>query len=231
MCPTDETSSSHAPVTPVGRDRACRCAAQGDVRERDAVAARALDGCAVIDAGERDVGSTAGRCQPGACVPSCIGKACGADDGCGAACGCGAAEVCVAGTCRGEGDPCGAVTFDGCCARDQALFVCNAGELVRLDCAATGGVCTKDSGQAGCSLFTNPPDGGDFGQCPGEPCDDTCAGRECGWACGVSCGACSGGDTCAAGQCVADRCVGITFEGCCFGPEMAVWCQGPRSHH
>jgi len=168
---------------------------------------------------------TAGRCQPGACVPSCIGKACGADDGCGAACGCGATEVCVAGTCRGEGDPCGAVTVDGCCARDQALFVCNAGELVRLDCAATGGVCTKDSGQAGCSLFTNPPDGGDFGQCPGEPCDDTCAGRECGWACGVSCGACSGGDICAAGQCVADRCVGITFEGCCFGPEMAVWCQ------
>ncbi|MFT4040825.1 MAG: right-handed parallel beta-helix repeat-containing protein [Thermomicrobiales bacterium] len=74
-------------------------------------------------------GATAGACT--ACVASCAGKPCGADDGCGGECGCPAGQVCGAGVCQAcnvvcaPGDPaaCGAALqarFDA----GGAVFAC-----------------------------------------------------------------------------------------------------------
>ena len=85
-------------------------------------------------------GETCGSCGDAAfcgadnqCVAcSCEGKTCG-DDGCGNSCGeCGEGDVCDVDQC--VPNPCGAVTFEGCCDGTLAIW-CQDGAIQEVDCA------------------------------------------------------------------------------------------------
>jgi len=163
-----------------------------------------------------------GQCVAYVCTPNCEGRGCGSN-GCGGSCGnCVEGEFCLAatGTCN-VADPCGGVTFTGCCA-EGVLKWCAATTLETADCEGSCGW-DPDIGEYNCGTDgASDPSGAVPKACGGE-C--SCAGKTCGDdGCGESCGDCPAGQDCSAGACVADPCMGITFEGCCDG-EVAVWCE------
>ncbi len=128
-----------------------------------------------------------GQCTP-VCAPACGGKECG-PDGCGGTCGsCPKDYTCDAGDCVIAPDGCGNITSVGQCEGD-ILKKCVSSQVIDIDCAATGKVCS----------FV--PNAGVF-DCV-ENCIPNCAGKVCGSdGCGGTCGACLKGETCDAGQCL-----------------------------
>jgi hypothetical protein len=69
------------------------------------------------------------------CTPACGGKMCG-PDGCGGACGaCPAGQSCNAsGQCVGGDDPCGGLTYEGCCDGSTVVW-CEGEQIKTYDCA------------------------------------------------------------------------------------------------
>ena len=142
-------------------------------------------------------------CEWFPCEATCDGKSCGGD-GCGGDCGeCSDGEICEDGTCvAGCADPCGGITFDGCC--DGALSVyCEEGELVIGDCGEEGCGWLADDGWYDCGGVGEDPDGGLPMDCSaGYDYPIGCDGKECGDdGCGGSCGECADGCTCTQGLC------------------------------
>ncbi|MFH1529472.1 MAG: hypothetical protein ABIK09_01925 [Pseudomonadota bacterium] len=93
------------------------------------------------------------------CEAGCEGLACGGD-GCGGSCGdCGEGEVCQDGGCvPGCADPCGGISFDGCC--DGALSVyCEEGALVISDCGEDGCGWLEGDGWYDCGGVGEDPEG------------------------------------------------------------------------
>ncbi len=152
-----------------------------------------------------------GACE--ACTPACVGKVCG-DDGCLGSCGeCGAGLACQAGQCV---DPCGGITFEGCCDGSVVTW-CSGGVVSERDCATTvnpvGSKCgwSDSLGYFWCVDTNAPhPDGLFPWACPGG-CVPTCGGKACDAddGCGQPCG-CPAGAVCEGGACVActPDCVG-----------------------
>ncbi len=155
------------------------------------------------------------------CVASCDGKVCGSD-GCGGSCGnCLAGQTCdAAGQCvGGDNGDCGNITSKGVC-EGNTLKYCSGGDLKTYDCGEFSKVCGYD-------------DQFDWFDCieDGGACTPSCAGKTCGDdGCGGSCGSCDAGQTCNAGQCVADgggtgACGDITTKGTCDGNTLK-YCSG-----
>jgi hypothetical protein len=123
-------------------------------------------------------------------VPDCTGKACG-PDGCSGSCGtCPKGYSCDHAACveDQEGPGCGNITTTGQC-QGAILQKCVSGQVVTVDCALTGKVCSfvPTSGMFDCVT----------------QCIPVCAGKTCGDdGCGGSCGVCVKGQTCNAGKCV-----------------------------
>jgi MYXO-CTERM domain-containing protein len=62
------------------------------------------------------------------------------------------------------------------------------------------------------------------GVCKVDNCgDDECSDDESCSSCPTDC-ACGNGTVCSLGACVADPCVGITYDGCCFG-NVEIYCE------
>ena len=147
----------------------------------------------------------AGQCV--GCTPDCNGKACGSD-GCGGSCGsCPPGENCNASfQCVGTTDPCGGMTFEGCC-DGSILKWCENEEIVEIDCGDNdppNDTCgwREDAGYYDCGQTGAEPTGQFPIDCPG-PCAPDCAGKACGDdGCGGSCGACPAGEACKNFQCV-----------------------------
>jgi len=152
-------------------------------------------------------------CQAGACAvctANCTGKTCG-DDGCGGTCGtCADGQLCSAqGQCTS--DPCGGISFEGCCEGDTVKW-CENGEIAEVPCpeAAQGGQADgpkcgwlASEGYYWCDNTGAAEPTGAFPQ-PCGPCTADCTGKVCGSdGCGGSCGTCGGGEACQAGACVA----------------------------
>jgi hypothetical protein len=93
------------------------------------------------------------------CAASCEGKACGGD-GCGGSCGdCDEDEVCEDGACvAGCADPCGGITYDGCCDGSNSVF-CEDGALVVGDCGEDGCGWLQGDGWYDCGGAGDDPDG------------------------------------------------------------------------
>ncbi|GEM_PF-1168194 len=140
------------------------------------------------------------------CVPSCKGKACGAD-GCGGTCGtCGGLDVCKGGTCVCVPD-CNAKTCgdNGCgasCGDCKAGFICVGGACDKKppNCKpkCTGKTCGPDGCGASCGSCTGKT------ICSGGACAcvKSCEAKVCGPdGCGGQCGACGGGQVCINGVC------------------------------
>ena len=142
---------------------------------------------------------------PDTCVATCAGKMCG-DNGCGGSCGtCDAGQVCDAGACVDDGpvDPCGGITYEGCC-DDLVLTWCEAGEVMTIDCAeAPNPSCgwAETQGYYNCGEVGPGPD--EFPLECSASCVPSCENMVCGDdGCGGICGTCGDGTTCDAGQCV-----------------------------
>jgi plastocyanin len=159
------------------------------------------------------------------CTPDCSEASCGSD-GCGGSCGiCTHGKLCVDGACAE--DPCQGVTFEGCCDGEVAVW-CEDGELSEYDCDQAGEpscgwvpdlgyYCDSDGGI--------DPSGELPKACDLADCTPNCTDVACGDdGCGGSCGGCGDGQMCEAGICVADDCLGITYDGCCDG-EVSTWCE------
>ncbi|MFT7624840.1 MAG: agmatine/peptidylarginine deiminase, partial [Myxococcota bacterium] len=133
------------------------------------------------------------------CTPSCTGSACGSD-GCGGSCGaCASGETCVSGQCEAPDDPCGGISFQGCC-EGNTLKYCDNGQAQSVSC---NDGCGWQSGQGwyNCGFTGTDPTGANPKACASE-CTPDCSGKTCGDdGCGGSCGSCSGGQTCTGGQC------------------------------
>jgi agmatine/peptidylarginine deiminase len=119
---------------------------------------------------------------------------------CEADCGCKGGESCSFGICTD--DPCGGITYDGCCDGEDTLVYCDGGELVVMGCQ--GGGCGwlpqnewyDCGGSGGDPSGAKPLDCYDFSYPPG------CDGKECGDnGGGYSCGECSNGEACNDGVC------------------------------
>jgi agmatine/peptidylarginine deiminase len=127
------------------------------------------------------------------------------DDGenclsCAADCGCKNGESCSFGICTD--DPCGGITYDGCCDGDDSLVYCDGGDLVVMGCQGGGCGWTADKSWYDCGGNGEDPSGekprscGEFSYPPG------CDGKECGDnGGGYSCGECADGMACNDGVC------------------------------
>ena len=94
---------------------------------------------------------------------------------------------------------CGEVNIVGCCSADNVAKTCTSNGLAETDCNANGGICGWSSlGFYSCdSEGLADPDGNHPFFCPGDICEGTCDGKNCGTdGCGNSCGVCEGGLTC-----------------------------------
>ncbi len=141
----------------------------------------------------------AGECA----ADTCGNGACDADENClscQADCGCSGGESCAFGICTG--DPCGGITYDGCCDGDDSLVYCDNGDLVVNSCQGSGCGWAADKDWYDCGLSGEDPSGakpydcGEFSYPPG------CDGKECGDnGGGYSCGECAPGDSCIEGSC------------------------------
>ena len=157
--------------------------------------------CTGKECGDDSCGGFCGSCPAGnicqdgqcslECSPSCDGHECG-PDGCGGSCGdCPKDYTCDNGSCVVAPDGCGNITSVGQCDGD-VLNKCVSSQVLSIDCAATGKVCS----------FV--PNAGVF-DCV-ENCIPNCGGKVCGAdGCGGSCGACLKGETCDGGLCLADK--------------------------
>ena len=138
------------------------------------------------------------------CEPQCGAGACG-DDGCGGSCAaCGEGELCEAGTCVPEADPCLGITEAGCC-EQGALIYCADGQIIGGACEDQPCGWSEDAlgGQGGyrCGGWGADPSGELSHSCDGS-CYSECWGRECGDdGCAGSCGTCPDGVACEAGHC------------------------------
>jgi agmatine/peptidylarginine deiminase len=157
-------------------------------------------------------------CSGTVCTPSCSGKTCGSD-GCGGSCGtCAAGQTCSAsGVCATTVDPCGGVTFEGCCDASGNLKWCENSAVQAATCAA--GTCGWSVANAFYNCDTSggsDPSGQNPKSCDVLVCTPSCAGKNCGSdGCGGSCGTCGAGSTCgAAGQCVATCTPSCTGKAC-----------------
>jgi len=165
-----------------------------------------------------------------ACTETCGARECGF--ACGQACGSGCTGDNV---CNAEGacveNPCGAVSFFGCCNADASVTYCNteAYELVTVDCKAEAGedaTCGWASDEEGywcVGAQTADPSNTHPYLCGGQECTETCDTRSCGSACGQTCAnTCEGGLICEEtdGTCVTNPCGNLGFEGCCDGANV-----------
>ncbi len=169
----------------------------------------------------------------GGCVADCVGKSCG-NDGCGGTCGsCGDGLTCQGSACVAEppsdGDPCGPITYTGCCSGAQLVY-CSGGVLDVVNCGNDGCGWSSGNDYYDCNQSGADPSGAFPLACP-APCEPQCSGKQCGDdGCGGSCGQCAAGEECDAGQCVggcAPDCAGKSCgsDGCggvcgvCAGTE------------
>ena len=146
--------------------------------------------------------NVSGQCvEPDACTPNCAGKDCGSD-GCGGSCGsCQGQQECQGGQCVEPVDPCGGISYEGCCDGTE-LNYCDNGELKTVDCQSCG---WKQQAQYyDCGASGADPSGTHPLECPAE-CIPDCGGKNCGSdGCGGVCGTCEQGDICSAlGTCQA----------------------------
>ena len=171
--------------------------------------------CTDKDCGSDGCGGSCGACEDGLscmsgtcalCEPACDGKFCG-DDGCGGTCGsCASGEVCTAaGQC--SSDPCGGITYEGCCDGDNVLKWCEEGQVTEVDCStnpqAPGPLCGWEGteGYYWCLDNTNP-DPSNANPRPCGPCEPECGTAVCGSdGCGGTCGTCGEGQGCFEGAC------------------------------
>ncbi len=135
-----------------------------------------------------------------ACAPSCAGKSCGSD-GCGGSCGtCSGSQTCSDGVCKAPADPCGGITYTGCC-DGKNLKWCENSQVQTQSC---GQVCgwNQNQGFYDCGWSGTDPTGANPKACPAA-CTPNCSGKTCGDdGCGGSCGSCPSGQSCSAsGQC------------------------------
>jgi agmatine/peptidylarginine deiminase len=150
-------------------------------------------------------GNNPRSCSPVVCTPNCSGKTCGAD-GCGGSCGnCASGQTCTSGTCVTPVDPCGGITFEGCCVNKTTLKWCENGVVNQNTCNA--GTCGWEalSGFYNCDTAGEAdPSGVNPQSCDALTCTPQCAGKSCGSdGCGGSCGSCSIFSACDASfQCV-----------------------------
>ena len=151
-------------------------------------------------------------CQDGTvCNPlsgECVSNTCGngtCDSGencmtCEKDCACVGGEKCSFGVCTS--DPCGGITYDGCC--DGSLLVyCEDGDLAVGDCGADGCGWLPDSNWYDCGGTGGDPKGEMPWDCHDYSYPPGCEGKECGDnGGGYSCGQCTTpGDVCLAGVC------------------------------
>ena len=135
--------------------------------------------------------NAAGQCE--ACVPACNGKECGAD-GCGGSCGaCADGEECNGGQCAVPVDPCGGISFEGCCDGNE-LNYCDDGKIETLNCNSCGW--NKQANFYDCGQQGADPSGTYPLECPAE-CVPDCLNKNCGDdGCGGSCGSCGQDEIC-----------------------------------
>jgi len=211
--------------------------------------------CAGKDCGDDGCGGSCGACADGEdcvlgicqdepCQPACAGKECGGD-GCGGSCGtCDRGEACDQGQCIGGVDPCGGITYEGCCDGDLLTY-CADGEIGTMDCTAEdadnvcgwfGGDATNPEGYycgpAGAVDAAGDPTGTFPLACPGAVCTPDCAGKNCGDdGCGGLCGQCAGGLSCEDGVCACmpdcggKQCGGDGCGGLCGTCPDAFYCD------
>ena len=156
-----------------------------------------------------------------ACKIDCTGKTCG-DDGCGGTCGtCDQGVVCLDHVC--QPDQCHGVPASGCCDGPVVRY-CADNQASSLDCSTQPSCGWNPQGYYACGTDGKAdPSGGLTMPCP--TCSPICVDRQCGPdGCGGACGVCGPGTKCNGGQCVADTCAGVPFEGCCAG-ELLRWCS------
>lgn len=166
---------------------------------------------------------------------SCGENACGSRECgfvCGQACGTGCTgdEVCNAdGACIEN--PCGDVTFFGCCNADGTVTYCDTAsyELITIDCKAEVGpdaTCGWEDAESGywcVGAQTADPTSTYPFLCGGETCTETCDDRACGSVCGQTCAnTCEGGLVCeeSTGTCITNPCGNLGVEGCCDGTSV-----------
>ena len=137
-----------------------------------------------------------GVCGDGECSEGETCASCDAD------CGCAGALQCAFGVCVAE--PCGGITYDGCCDGDTLVY-CDAGELVVTPCGADGCGWLPASSWYDCGGNGADPGGGLELDCYEYAYPPGCEGKECGDnGGGYSCGQCPGGQACSPqGQCEA----------------------------
>ncbi len=196
-------------------------------------------GCGQTGAGPANAPLTCGA----ACVPQCkdatgATKQCGSD-GCGGTCGtCPSGTTCESGVCKAPPDPCGGVSYQGCC-KSGALQYCSQGQVKSESCG--GGTCGWDTngnngkGWYDCGYQGADPSGQNAIACPGA-CTPACtnadgSARQCGPnGCGGTCGSCSGGALCAPdGKCLvaAGDCGAVTYLGTCQGTAL-LFCKDQK---
>jgi agmatine/peptidylarginine deiminase len=157
-----------------------------------------------------------GNCSTSACGDG----VCSDDENCASCdkdCGCSGGKECAFGIC--VSDPCGDITYDGCCDGDTLVY-CDNGELVVGPCGGEGCGWLSENSWYDCGGNGEDPSGElplscfDYGYPPG------CDGKECGDnGGGYSCGECPGGQACTpqgtCGECTGD-CTGLECgdDGC-----------------
>ena len=173
--------------------------------------------CAGVEAcGSDGCGGACETCEEGAacfdeacCTPDCTDKTCGSD-GCGGSCGeCESGLVCAQATGTCIEDPCGTITFEGCCDGEMVKF-CENGVYGEFDCTENPS-CGWDTGGEwyNCGTDGSEEPSGDHPKACGELCEPLCENKVCGDnGCGGSCGECDGtcsedGSMCTPTPCVA----------------------------
>ncbi|MFH1530366.1 MAG: hypothetical protein ABIK09_06475 [Pseudomonadota bacterium] len=225
-----------------GCGRPCPCRTGSWCNEEGTCVACSCDG---RDCGFDECGRSCGTCSPdqecgsdGRCIDcDCGDRQCGPDN-CGRSCGemdwrqggCETGLACVDGTCMHPPD-CLAPDFQ-CCAEDVPVRCVDGVRYLDPPCRELGPdlVCGWGGSMYRCGserladpTGTNPLD------CPDlEPCEPSCAGRECGSdGCSRFCGTCPRGTLCREGTCEpVDECL-LPLAGCCDGTS-AVHCVGAR---
>ncbi|MBM4370670.1 MAG: hypothetical protein FJ098_03405 [Deltaproteobacteria bacterium] len=195
-----------------------------------------LPQCGERECGDDGCGGSCGACgreapfcKAGQCVETCdadcTDRECG-DDGCGGSCGtCGPGEDCLDGLCTGDCTPdcgdreCGDDGCGGSCGACEPGWECNAGACLET--------CIPQCGEASCG---GDGCGGSCGECPAgegcfegscvplpDPCEEACAGFECGVVDECACGTCGEDEVCDGHQCVPDCLPDCTTKEC--GPD------------
>ena len=166
--------------------------------------------CGGKQCGDDGCGGTCGSCEPGesctaagqceGCTPACANKQCGGD-GCGGSCGsCAGDQECDAGQCVEPADPCGGISFQGCC-DGKELKYCDNGVIKGGNCNSSCGWDAQNNFYE-CGKNGADPSGLYPIDCPSE-CVADCLNKACGDdGCGGSCGSCGADEVCSnAGAC------------------------------